>query len=173
MRSLGWIGFLALATVGFSCGFGCAVPFAAFGAIAALTLSRRAAAGAALLVWLTNQVWQAVALGYPLTPDALRWGAALCILAQLCAAAPRLLPAALHGRAVPPAAITAGAFTLAFVCYEAGLFIIASLLSKPGHLFSPPILAAALGVNALVYAALFAASRLRWADRQTTIPRLA
>jgi hypothetical protein len=72
-----WIAFLALASLVFSLGFACAVPLAAFAAIAALTLSRRDAFALVGAVWLANQIAGFAIHHYPLEPSTFAWGAAL------------------------------------------------------------------------------------------------
>jgi len=51
-----WLALLVAASAAFSFVFACATPFAAFGAAAALTLSRRDALRLTVAVWLANQV---------------------------------------------------------------------------------------------------------------------
>ena len=64
-----WIALLVLASAVFSLGFACAVPLAAFAAIAALTLSRRDAFTLVGAVWLTNQIAGFAIHHYPMTPS--------------------------------------------------------------------------------------------------------
>jgi hypothetical protein len=148
-----WIGLLVLATVGFSCGFGCAVPLAAFGAVAALTLRPGGAAAAVGLVWLVNQVWQGAVLGAGF--DA-RWAAGLLALALACAAAPRWV----RGRGPVGWVDVAACFGVAFGVYEGGLWALAWALGGSTAVFALPLLASALGANAGVFAVLLGARRL-------------
>ena len=71
-----WIALLVVASVVFSLGFACAVPLAAFAAIAALTLSRRDAFALVGAVWLANQIAGFTLLHYPMDPSTFAWGAA-------------------------------------------------------------------------------------------------
>jgi hypothetical protein len=146
-----WIGLLALAAVGFCCGFGCAVPLAAFGAMAALTLRPGRAAAAMAVVWLLNQVWQGVALGAGF--DA-RWAAGLLALALACAAA----PLGVRGR-VTRWGEAAACLGVAFAVYEAGLWGIARVLGAGGSVFTLPLVGGALAVNLAVFAVLLGARR--------------
>ena len=61
-----WIALLVLASVVFSLGFACAVPLAAFAAIAALTLGKRDAFVLVGAVWLANQIAGFAINHYPL-----------------------------------------------------------------------------------------------------------
>jgi hypothetical protein len=72
-----WIAVLVVASVVFSLGFACAVPIAAFAAIAALTLSRRDAFSLVGAVWLANQIAGFAVHHYPVTASTLAWGAGL------------------------------------------------------------------------------------------------
>ncbi|MDQ6867846.1 MAG: hypothetical protein M3178_05420 [Pseudomonadota bacterium] len=69
-----WIALLVGASVAFSLGFACAVPLAAFAAIAALTLSRRDAFALVGAVWLANQIAGFAVHHYPVTASTLAWG---------------------------------------------------------------------------------------------------
>jgi hypothetical protein len=76
-----WIALLVTASVGFSLGFDCAVPLAAFAA--ALTLSRRDAFALVGAVWLANQIAGFAVHHYPVTASTLAWGAGLVAVAVL------------------------------------------------------------------------------------------
>ncbi len=78
-----WLALLVAASVAFSLGFACAVPFAAFGVIAALTLSRRDGLVLTGAVWLANQLVGYVVLDYPWTSNSFAWGVAFGIVAVL------------------------------------------------------------------------------------------
>ena len=78
-----WIVLLVVASVVFSPGFACAVPIAAFAAIAALTLSRRDAFSLVGAAWLANQIAGFAVHHYPATASTLAWGAALGAVALL------------------------------------------------------------------------------------------
>jgi hypothetical protein len=76
-RRATWLAILIAASVSFSFGFACAVPFAALGAVAALTLPRQHAWLVLIATWFANQVIRFAALGYPWTANAIAWGVAL------------------------------------------------------------------------------------------------
>jgi hypothetical protein len=63
--------------------FACATPFAAFAVLAAAMLPMRPALVTMAAVWLVNQTVGFALLGYPTTPDAVMWGIAIGIAAQL------------------------------------------------------------------------------------------
>jgi hypothetical protein len=86
-----WIALLVAASVGFSLGFACAVPLAAFAAIAALTLSRRDAFALVGAVWLANQIAGFAVHHYPVTASTLAWGAGLVAVAVLSTIAAQLV----------------------------------------------------------------------------------
>src|SRR5712692_7098304 len=74
-----WLAMLVAASAAFSFVFACATPFAAFGAAAALTLSRRDALRLTVAVWLANQVLGYAVLKYPWTANSFAWGAVLAV----------------------------------------------------------------------------------------------
>jgi len=78
-----WLALLVAASVVFSLGLACAAPFTAFGAAAALTLSRRDALVLVMSVWLANQLVGFTLLHYPWTANAFAWGGALGVVAVL------------------------------------------------------------------------------------------
>jgi hypothetical protein len=103
-------------------GFACAVPFAAFGAVSAMTLPRRDALLLAVALWLINQVIGFAVLHYPWDGMTLAWGAILGATALLSTAAAQ---AAMRGQGVVVTAATS--FAAAFLVYEGGLYLISAL----------------------------------------------
>ena len=83
MRHHLWLATLVVATFAFTLVFACAAPFAAFGAAAALTLSRRDALVVTVALWLANQLTGFLVLEYPWTLNSLAWGPAIGIAAVL------------------------------------------------------------------------------------------
>ncbi len=82
-----WIAVLVAASIGFSLGFACAMPFAAIAAVAACTLPRRDAYFLTGAAWLVNQ-WVGFAFQhYPRDANTIAWGAALGVIALLCTVA--------------------------------------------------------------------------------------
>jgi len=74
MRHQLWLAILVVATIAFTLVFACAAPFAAFGAAAALTLSRRDALLATVALWLVDQAAGYLIVGYPWTLHSVAWG---------------------------------------------------------------------------------------------------
>ena len=72
---------LVAAAILFSLALACGMPFAALGALAALTLPKRDAIVFAGLGWLANQVIGFGFLAYPLDAMTFAWGIALCMSA--------------------------------------------------------------------------------------------
>jgi len=62
---------LTFASVLFTLGFACAVPLAAFAAIAAMSFGRREALAAIGAVWLANQAWGFAVMHYPMDRETL------------------------------------------------------------------------------------------------------
>src|SRR5262245_61644758 len=78
-----WRAVLVVAVSGFSLVSARAAPSPRFGALAALTHSRRDALGATFALWLINQVIGFAVLGYPQTANSVVWGLAIGIAAVL------------------------------------------------------------------------------------------
>ena len=152
-----WLALLVAASVAFSFGFACAVPFAAFGATAALTLARRDAVLLTVAVWLANQLVGFAVLSYPWTQRTFAWGAVLGVVAVLATFAARSIARHLEGRGV--VIVTLAAFAGAFIVYEGGLFIVAATLLGGTADFVPAIVAYILEINAGAFLGLMA---LQW-----------
>jgi hypothetical protein len=153
-----WFVLLIAASVAFTLGFACAVPFAAFAAVAATTLNRRDGLWLAVGLWLTNQIVGFGLMGYPTDTMTLAWGAALGIVAVLTTTAAYMV----NGRLVsasPMARIVAG-FAAAFVVYEGALFLLS--LSPLGGIedFTLSIVAYILALNAVALVGLYALHRV-------------
>jgi hypothetical protein len=85
-REFIWLILLPLSSLVFSLGFACATPLAAFGALAAVALSKRDGLILCGAVWLVNQVVGYSLLGYSWNINSITWGLALggaTILASL------------------------------------------------------------------------------------------
>jgi hypothetical protein len=150
-----WLAVLVAASVAFTLGFACAVPFAAFGAIAALTLSRRDAMLLTVALWLVNQAIGFAILHYPWDGMTFAWGAVLGIVAVLSTAAAQ---AVIRGRGITAALLAS--FAAAFVVYEGGLYLLSALALGGTEDFTPAIVARILAINAAAFAGLLAASPL-------------
>jgi hypothetical protein len=152
-----WIALLVVASVGFSLGFACAVPFAAFAAIAALTLSRRDAFALVGAVWLANQIAGFAVHHYPVTASTLAWGARLGAVALLSTLAAQWVKDHLaQGHMV---AAIAG-FLAAFAVYEGSLFGISLALASGISNYAPSIVWRIFAINTAAFAALFLLHRL-------------
>ena len=76
-REFIWLILLPLSSLVFSLGFACATPLAAFGALAAVALSRRDGLILCGAVWLVNQVVGYTLLQYSWNINSVSWGLAL------------------------------------------------------------------------------------------------
>ena len=151
-----WIALLVAASVGFSLGFACAVPLAAFATIAALTLSRRDAYAFVGAVWLAQIAGLAVH-HYPVTASTLAWGAGLGGVALLSTLAAQWV--AYHlAQGYMVAAIAA--FLAAFAVYEGSLFAISLALASGILDFAPSIVWRIFAINTAAFVALFLVHRL-------------
>jgi hypothetical protein len=151
-----WLALLVTASVAFSLGFACAMPFAALCAVAACTLPRRDAYYAAGAVWVANQAIGFVFLHYPWTVNCLAWGAAIGLSALLSTLAARWTRRRLMG-ARSWAACTV-AFVAAFAAYEAALIAFSLPLGGTGS-FTPAVMAQVFAVNTVAAVGLFALHR--------------
>jgi hypothetical protein len=153
-RSL-WLGLLIAASVAFTLGFACAVPFAAFGAIAAMTLQRRDALLLILGVWAVNQVIGFTVLHYPWDGTTMTWGVVLGAVALLCTAAARL---AVRGHG--PVVTSLTSFAAAFLVYEGGLYVVSAVWLGGTEDFATAIVLRILAINAAAFAGFMAAAFL-------------
>jgi hypothetical protein len=153
-----WFALLLAASVAFSLAFACAVPIAAFGAVAALTLPRRDALLLAGGVWLANQLVGFALLGYPWTASTFAWGGALGAVAVLATVA--ALALARHRDARGAVVVALAAFLGAFSVYEGGLFVVAATLLGGTEAYTPAIMARILTINAAACVGLLVLHRL-------------
>lgn len=153
-----WLALLVAASVAFSLGFSCAVPFAAFGAVAALTLERRDALMLIGAIWLANQLVGFGFLDYPWTADTFVWGIVLGAVAILCTTAGIVAAGRLEGRDTILAALAA--FAGAFVVYEGSLFVVSATLLGGLEDFAPAIVVRILEINAAAFVGLLILNRL-------------
>jgi hypothetical protein len=155
-RRHAWLAVLVVAVSAASLVFACAVPFAAFGAIAALTLSRRDAISATLALWLANQAIGYAVLGYPQTANSVGWGLAIGAAAVLATGTARWIAARAPRAAAPAQA--ALALAGAFAVYEVALLAAAVALGGWGGL-AAPIVGRVLVINALALVGLYGLDR--------------
>lgn len=152
-----WIALLVLASVVFSLGFACAVPLAAFAAIAALTLSRRDAFALVGAVWLANQIAGFAIHHYPLEPSTFAWGAALGAVALAATLTAQWVK---HRLPQTSGAVAVAAFLATFAVYEGSLFMISLFVGSGVSNFTPSILRRILAINFAAFAALYLIHRL-------------
>jgi hypothetical protein len=155
LRHRVWLLLLVVSSVAFTLGFACAVPFAAFGAIAALTLPRRDALLLTAALWLVNQAIGFAILHYPLDGMTLVWGAVLGGIAVLSTVAAQ---AVIEGRGL--ALAPAAGFAAAFVAYEVSLYLVSAGALGGTEDFTAAIVGRILAINAAGFAALLAAALL-------------
>jgi hypothetical protein len=130
------------------------MPFAALGALAALTFAARDAASLALLGWMANQAIGFVFLGYPLDVMTLAWGLALGVSALLSVASARIV----LQRVPATGALVrlAIAFLAAWVGQQGTIFAASLVLGGTATAFAPSVLWFILWTNAVTFAGLVA-----------------
>ena len=152
-----WLTLLIAASIAFTLGFACAVPFAAFAAATALTLSKRDAMILMLGAWLANQVTGFLFLDYPLDANCLERGAAFGVVALGSLFAARVTAARL--RQIQRLVCCMLAFLAAFVAYEASLYGFAQILGGKED-FTIAVQARIFAINACALVGLFAVNYL-------------
>ena len=157
-----WMGALVAASILFSFALACGMPFAAIGALAALTMGPRDAALLAGLGWLSNQAIGFGFLGYPFDAMTLAWGVALGASALAAVGAARL---ALRNLLTASAAARLPlAFVAAWVAQQATVFAASLVLGGTTAAFAPDVIWFILWTNALAFAGLLGAQALgAWA----------
>jgi hypothetical protein len=150
-----WLALLIAASIAFMLGFACTLPFAAFGAVAAMTLPRPDALLLSVAVWLVNQVIGFTVLDYPWDASTLTWGAALGGVAVLSTVA--ALAAIRERRLI--GAWLAG-FATAFVAYEGGLYLVSALWLSGTENFARAIVLRILAINAAAFVVFLAGGLL-------------
>jgi hypothetical protein len=155
-----WLALLVAGSLVFTLGIACAMPFAAFGAIAAMTLPRRDALLLTLALWLINQIVGFAVLHYPWDAMTLTWGAILAAVAVLSTVAAQ---ATIRRQALLTTAIAS--FAAAFAVYEGGLYLVSATVMGGTEDFAPAIVWEILGINAAAFAGLLAAALLMAATR--------
>ena len=150
-----WLALLIGASLAFTFGFACAVPFAAFGAIAAMTLPRRDALLLTVALWLVNQIVGFGFLPYPWDGTTLAWGAILGGIAVLSTAAAQ---AVIRRQGIIVMAVMS--FAAAFIVYEGGLYLISATVMGGAEDFAAMIVIRILEINAAGFVVLLAAGLL-------------
>ena len=131
-------------------GFACVTPFAAFAVAAAYVLPLRSALLCVLGVWLANQLVGFAALGYPWTLDTLLWGLAIGISALVATAFAFVV---LNKQGWNRLTSVSASLVVAFVVYEAGLFLVTFGLGG-SEAFTPAIVGQFALLNIVWTAAL-------------------
>jgi hypothetical protein len=152
-----WLTLLVAASVEFSFVFACAVPFAALGALAAVTLGRRDALLLVGAAWLANQAVGFGYQGYPWTAECLLWGAIFGIVAVAVTLAARQVYARMSRHGAPLA--YAASFAGAFIVYEAGLFLIAATMLGGTEAYAPTGVLRIFAINAAAFIGLLLLNR--------------
>lgn len=153
-----WMGVLVAAAILFSFALACGMPFAALGALAALTLAPRDAVLLAGLGWLGNQAIGLGFLGYPLDAMTLAWGVALGLsaLAAVGAALVALQRTPVAGSAIRLAV----AFLAAWVAQQGTVFAASLVLGGTAAAFAPAVVWFIFWTNGLAFAVLLGAQAL-------------
>ena len=157
-RHVLWLTVLVAASVAFTFGFACAVPFAAFGAATALTLGTRDALLLTIALWLANQIVGYGFMGYPWEATTLLWGGVLGVVALLSTAAARIASAQLARTSY--SAILIGSFAAAFIVYEGSLYLVSAAWLGGTDAFAASTIAYIAGLNALAFVGLLVLERL-------------
>jgi hypothetical protein len=157
-RHVLWLTLLVAASVVFTFGFACAVPFAAFGAATALTLNTRDALLLTIALWLANQIIGFAFLGYPWDGTTLLWGAVLGVVALLSTAAARIASAQ-RARA-SYGIVLALSFAAAFIVYEGSLYLVSAAWLGGTEDYTASIVAYIAGLNILAFVGLLILERL-------------
>jgi hypothetical protein len=148
-----WLALLVIASVAFTLGFACAMPFAALGAAAALTLGRRDALLLTGAAWLANQLVGFAILAYPWDASTLVWGVTLGGVALLTTLGAQWLVRVLYGYRA--SAVALAAFAGAFAVYEGALFVVSATLLGGTEVFAPDIMARIFAINAAAFIGFF------------------
>jgi hypothetical protein len=150
-----WMIILVGAAILFSFAMACGMPFAALGALAALTLAPRDAVLLACLGWLANQAIGFGFLGYPLDAMTLLWGVALG-LSALAAVGAALFALRAAGRAAPALRLLL-AFVAAWAGQQATVYAASFVLTSSASAFTPAVLWFIFWTNALAFVLLLSA----------------
>lgn len=121
----GWVLLLVAAGFFSSVTFECVTPFAAFAALAVATMPLPGALATTAAIWLANQAFGFLALGYPPDGSTFAWGGAIGIAALFATLAAAAIIEIRHGALWLR---VLGGFGSAFVAYEATLLLATTLL---------------------------------------------
>jgi hypothetical protein len=153
-----WLALLVVAVSAFSFVAACGTPFAAFAAVAALTLSRGDAFRITVALWVADQIVGYAIHGYPRTPESFAWGAAIGVAALLATWTARWAVTRLQ--AVPPLTRALSALLGAFTVYEAALLVVAVSGLGGTESFTLGIVTRILAVNSVAFVGLYGLHRV-------------
>jgi hypothetical protein len=154
-REFIWLILLPLSSLVFSLGFACATPLAAFGALAAVALSKRDGLILCGAVWLVNQVVGYAFLGYSWNINSVSWGLALggaTILASLSARS-------IYRRKIHYLFRLIAAFIAAFAVFQVSLYLVELFVLSGLQDSSADVVTRVLAINAGAFVGLLA---LHW-----------
>jgi hypothetical protein len=150
-----WIVSLVVASVLLTLGFACALPIAAFAAIAALTAGRREALAMMGAIWFANQAVGFAFLHYPADTVTLAWGGALGAIALLSCETAGFVLRRLRG------VVGSGlAFVAAFIVYEGSILAICLATGRDADYFTLATISRIFLINACAFLALLAWNKL-------------
>ncbi|WP_072373040.1 hypothetical protein [Hyphomicrobium sp. NDB2Meth4] len=157
-RRLLWIGLLTAATLMMTGVFACAVPFAALAALAAFDTERNDGLLLIGAVWLANQAYGFLVLGYPHEAQAYAWGVTMGIGAVIAYYAAR----AAISMIAPQNKLIAvlAALPIAFAAYEAVIYVATQFLSRGEGAFNTDVVLYVGTVEVVAFLALLVAHRL-------------
>ncbi|MEM1274188.1 MAG: hypothetical protein AAGF88_10240 [Pseudomonadota bacterium] len=147
-----WMGVIVSTAILFSFALACGMPFAAIGALAALTFSARDAVILAGLGWFANQIIGFGFLGYPLDAMTFAWGAALG-LSAIVAVGAALLALSRLGFAGPLARFPL-AFIAAWVGQQGAVLAASLILGGTTTAFAPEVVWFIFWTNVLAFGVL-------------------
>ncbi len=151
-----WVALVSTASLVLSFSLACAVPLAAFAALAGLHMRKGAGLALVAAAWLVNQIVGYACLAYPLDASTIAWGFALLGSAAVAMGAARLARG-LTGSYAP--ALLAG-FVAAFVGYEGTIYLSHFALGGGVEAYAPSVIIEVLRINALAFVGLLAAWRI-------------
>ncbi len=109
-----------------------------------------------LLAWLSNQIVGYGWLGYPQTPDAFAWGAAIGVASVAAFLVSRMVISPRRSKPVWLAA----SFLAAFGVYELSLFLAGSPLGASAEVYSLGVIARIFEINVIAFISLLVLHRL-------------
>lgn len=157
-----WAALLVASSVAFTLGLACAVPLAAFAAVAALTMNRTDALVTIGLVWFANQCAGFGLLGYPWTVESVGWGLGLGVIGLAAAELARRGAGPGHYAGAHHADLMAstGAFATAFVVYEGAVLAGCWAVGTCAEAMEPTVIGRIFLINAASFVGLMVVDRL-------------